>query len=101
MQKVSTKAARYPFTAERDENGVPHIHAASWLEAIYAWGYMHATDRPTQVYFARAVASGPTNQNCWRRTSSSAVPHSTAISILSSDGCPKERENNSIGTARA
>jgi penicillin amidase len=58
MQKVSTKAARYPFTAERDENGVPHIHAASWLEAIYAWGYMHATDRPTQVYFARAVASG-------------------------------------------
>ena len=58
MEKVTTKAARYAFTAERDENGVPHIHAPSWREALYAWGYMHATDRPTQLYFARAVASG-------------------------------------------
>jgi penicillin amidase len=58
MERIPTKSARYEFTAARDENGVPHIQAASWREAIYAWGYMHATDRPTQVYFARAVASG-------------------------------------------
>ena len=43
---------------QRDENGVPHVEAPSWREALYAWGYMHAIDRPTQVYFARAVASG-------------------------------------------
>ena len=44
--------------AARDENGVPHVEAATWNEALYAWGYMHAVDRPTQVYFARAIASG-------------------------------------------
>jgi penicillin G amidase len=58
MERIQTKAARYEFAAARDENGVPHITAPSWREALYAWGYMHATDRPTQVYFARAVASG-------------------------------------------
>lgn len=58
VQVIPTKSARYEFTAARDENGVPHVHAPSWREALYAWGYMHAIDRPTQVYFARAVASG-------------------------------------------
>ena len=52
------ESARYEFTAARDENGVPHVEAPTWHEALYAWGYMHAIDRPTQVYFARAVASG-------------------------------------------
>ena len=37
---------------------MPHVEAATWNEALYAWGYMHAVDRPTQVYFARAIASG-------------------------------------------
>jgi penicillin amidase len=58
MHPIQTKAARYEFTAARDAYGVPHVTAPSWREALYAWGYMHATDRPTQVYFARAVASG-------------------------------------------
>ena len=58
MERIRTKAARYPFTAARDEHGVPHIEAPSWREALYAWGYMHAIDRPTQLYFARAVAGG-------------------------------------------
>jgi len=58
VQAIPTKSARYEFTAARDENGVPHLHAPSWREALYGWGYMHAIDRPTQVYFARAVASG-------------------------------------------
>lgn len=58
MDPINAKSARCDFTAARDENGVPHITAPSWREAIYAWGYMHAIDRPTQLYFARAVASG-------------------------------------------
>lgn len=58
MDAIRTKAARYDFTALRDENGVPHITAATWEEALYAWGYLHALDRPTQMHFARAVASG-------------------------------------------
>ena len=37
----------------RDENGVPHITAPSWAEALYGLGYMHAIDRPTQMLFAR------------------------------------------------
>jgi penicillin amidase len=58
MEVIRTKSARHKFSATRDENGVPHVEAASWNEALYAWGYMHAIDRPTQVYFARAIASG-------------------------------------------
>ena len=58
MEAIRTKSARHKFTAARDENGVPHVEAATWNEALYAWGYMHAIDRPTQVYFARAIASG-------------------------------------------
>ena len=58
MEPIRTKAARYPFTAARDESGVPHVTAATWREAVYAWGYLHALDRPTQLFFARAVASG-------------------------------------------
>jgi penicillin amidase len=58
MERIRTKSARYDFTAARDENGVPHVEAPSWPEALYAWGYLHAIDRPTQLYFARAVASG-------------------------------------------
>jgi hypothetical protein len=57
MQVIPTRSARHEFTAVRDENGVPHVEAPSWNEALYAWGYMHALDRPTQLYFARAVAS--------------------------------------------
>ena len=58
MEPIRLKSARHPFTAERDENGVPHVVARTWQEALYAWGYLHALDRPTQLYFARAVATG-------------------------------------------
>ena len=58
MESIRTKSARYEFKAARDENGVPHVYASTWHEALYAWGYLHALDRPTQMYFARAVASG-------------------------------------------
>jgi len=58
MEPIQPKAARLEFTAFRDDAGVPHVTAAGWQEAIYALGYMHALDRPTQMYFARAVAAG-------------------------------------------
>jgi penicillin G amidase len=58
MEPIRTKSARYPFTAVRDDAGVPHVTAPAWREAVYAWGYLHAIDRPTQLFFARAVASG-------------------------------------------
>ena len=42
----------------RDENGVPHISAGSFRSALYGLGFLHAVDRPTQMLFGHAVASG-------------------------------------------
>ncbi len=58
MHMLHTKHARRQFTVARDENGVPRIRAASWREALYGLGYMHAIDRPTQLLFARTMAAG-------------------------------------------
>ncbi len=55
---LSTPRAQRKFTVHRDEAGVPHIQAHTWLDALYGLGYMHATDRGTQLLFSRAVASG-------------------------------------------
>ncbi len=46
------------ISIQRDTAGVPHICAQSLDDALYGLGYMHATDRLTQILFARAVASG-------------------------------------------
>ncbi|QDS97740.1 penicillin acylase family protein [Adhaeretor mobilis] len=58
MEPISTKAAKCEFTAVRDEHGTPHVTAPTWQEAIYALGFLHATDRPTQIFFSRTIASG-------------------------------------------
>ncbi len=58
MKPVPAKHARRKFVALRDDYGVPHVRASTWREALYGLGYMHAVDRPTQMLFARAVASG-------------------------------------------
>ncbi len=58
MEPIQLKHARRQFRAARDEAGVPHIEAASWREALYGLGYLHALDRPTQLLFGRTVASG-------------------------------------------
>lgn len=58
MAAISTSKATRDFTVRRDDTGIPHVRAGSWLEAVYALGYMHALDRGTQLLFARAVASG-------------------------------------------
>jgi len=58
MAAISTKKSTRDFVVSRDDSGVPHVKARSWLDALYALGYMHALDRGTQLLFARAVASG-------------------------------------------
>src|SRR5688572_28822189 len=60
MKRIRTKYAVRPFTAARDEHGVPHITAPSRQDALYGLGFMHAMDRPTQMLFSRAVANGRT-----------------------------------------
>ncbi|MBI1248426.1 hypothetical protein GC197_11390 [bacterium] len=46
------------ISIERDQAGIPHITAKTCEDALYGLGYMHATDRQTQILFARAVAAG-------------------------------------------
>ncbi|MEO2048940.1 MAG: penicillin acylase family protein [Pirellulales bacterium] len=58
METIATKSARLEFSAVRDEAGTAHVNAPGWREALYAMGYLHAADRPTQLFFSRAVASG-------------------------------------------
>ena len=58
VKPVTTTHARRRVRIVRDEAGVPHVHAPSWREALYGLGYMHGLDRPTQLLFARAIASG-------------------------------------------
>ena len=58
MNDVSTKLAQRNFSVTRDDAGVPHIQAGTWLDALYGLGYMHAVDRGTQLLFSRAVGCG-------------------------------------------
>ncbi len=58
MRPLHFKHAQRPFTAVRDDCGVPHVQALEWLDALYALGFMHAIDRPTQLLFSRAMAGG-------------------------------------------
>lgn len=58
MVRVRKGKTRHKFRVDRDEAGVPHVEAADFSAALYGLGYMHATDRGTQILFARAVASG-------------------------------------------
>lgn len=62
MTPVRITQARRHITVQRDKHGVPHVRGSTWLDAIYGLGYMHATDRPTQMYFGRAVAMGQATQ---------------------------------------
>jgi penicillin amidase len=49
---------RRHISIARDAHGVPHVVGSTWLDALYGLGYMHATDRATQMLFGRAVALG-------------------------------------------
>ena len=58
MEPIAINSARVNLQAVRDAGGIPHVQAETWYDALYALGYLHATDRPTQIFFSRAVASG-------------------------------------------
>lgn len=58
METIATASSRVKFTAARDDAGIPHVTAENWHDALYALGYLHALDRPTQILFSRAVAIG-------------------------------------------
>ncbi len=58
MRPLRLKHAQRNIAAARDEFGVPHVTADSLNDALYGLGYLHALDRPTQMLFARAIASG-------------------------------------------
>ena len=58
MRKLSLKNCQREITIRRDNAGVPHVRADSWFDALYGLGYMHATDRSTQMLFGRSVARG-------------------------------------------
>jgi penicillin G amidase len=47
-----------PVTVERDARGVPHIHASSMDDLIFAQGYITAQDRLWQMELLRRHASG-------------------------------------------
>ena len=58
MKPINIKNTSRRFTAARDDNGVPHVRAATFVDTLYGLGIMHALDRPTQMLFGRAVAAG-------------------------------------------
>jgi len=62
MEKIATPSARVEFTAARDDAGIAHITTDSWEGALYALGYLHAIDRPTQILFSSAVAAGEASE---------------------------------------
>jgi penicillin amidase len=41
-----------------DETGIPHIKAKSQTDALFALGYIHATERSWQLEMNRRLASG-------------------------------------------
>lgn len=43
---------------ERDERGIPWVHAHSMQDALFAQGYLHGLERGFQMDFARRAATG-------------------------------------------
>lgn len=47
-----------PARIVRDRNGIPHIYAATYEDAMYALGFVHAQDRLYQMESQRRVGAG-------------------------------------------
>ena len=58
MKPLKIPRADRQVQVVRDGHGIPHVQADHWLDAVYGLGYMHATDRGTQLLFARSIARG-------------------------------------------
>jgi hypothetical protein len=86
----------------RDENGVPHVEAATWNERSMP-GYMHAVDRPT-VYL-RAVASGQATERIANkpgcRGGYPASPAGLYRDLARVPQFARRTARHSIGTAKA
>ncbi len=55
---VELSGVTSPIEVLRDENGVPHVFAASERDAFFAQGFVHAQDRLWQMMVSRQSLSG-------------------------------------------
>ena len=58
MKPLRISRADRQIEISRNSYGIPHVQSDCWLDAVYGLGYMHATDRGTQLLFARSIARG-------------------------------------------
>jgi penicillin amidase len=47
-----------PASVVRDRHAIPHVEAASWPDALFAQGFVHAQDRLWQMEFQRRLGAG-------------------------------------------
>lgn len=56
--EIATAGARAPVEILRDGHGIPHVFAASVVDAHFGLGFAHAQDRLWQMEMNRRVAAG-------------------------------------------
>jgi len=55
--EITAPGLSSPVTIKFDDNAIPHIHAQTNEDALFALGYLHASERPWQMEFNRRLAS--------------------------------------------
>src|SRR5215207_9180176 len=55
---VTVAGISAPIDIVRDADSIPHIFAATKLDALYGLGYVHAQDRLWQMEFQRRIGNG-------------------------------------------
>jgi penicillin amidase len=55
---VTVAGPRAPIDIVRDADAIPHVFAASKLDALFGLGYVHAQDRLWQMEFQRRIGFG-------------------------------------------
>jgi penicillin amidase len=58
--RIAVAGIAEPIEIYRDSRGVPHIQAATDLDAYFGWGFAHAQDRLAQMLWLRMSARGRT-----------------------------------------
>ena len=56
--EIAASGVRAQVEILRDQEGIPHIFAASTEDAVFALGFVHAQDRLWQMEISRRIASG-------------------------------------------
>ncbi|MFP6669932.1 MAG: penicillin acylase family protein [Pirellulaceae bacterium] len=67
MKPLRISRADRQIEIVRNPYGIPHVQGEDWLDAVYGLGYMHATDRGTQLLFARSIARGTASRDISNR----------------------------------